>query len=314
MQNTFSPDYLNGLVNGPGNFDPMLVDQLQAVKNAPIPERPNSTISYSRLARQDATGNPILYVPGFTEGIVAKAPFGLAMAEHGHDIIIPDQNRDAKPERKDATEEQATNYLAIIEAEGLQHSSVNIVAHSYGALIFAKMAQLAKQRGWSCFDEARVALVAPSGQYEDENLVKLGARFARMLISEVGSDKAFPDETGLQMKAGQGIIKSNPVRAAQEVRSLNREMVSYEGLSQLVGKIGIFGYRDDKLYGHKQLQDGAQKAMEFGGSYAVPINYELDENGEAVRINSAPATHNDEQFNPSRVAGAVSQFFDPNTR
>lgn len=312
MNTNFTSEYLSGLVNGPGNFDPMLVKQLEDVKHAPIASQAEREMDYVRLARNDAEGAPILYVPGFTEGIIAKAPFGLAMAERGADIIIPDQNRDAKPSAKDSAKQQAWNYLAVIKAEGLEHTPVNIVAHSYGAMIFAQMAELAHSFGWTCFDEARVALIAPAGQNADENYVKLGARFAKMLISEQGDKKEIPDFTGLQLKAGQANIKANVGSTVNEVRQMNKEVIDYGALSPLVGKIGIFGFRDDKLFRHKEIEGGAERAMEHGASYAVPIEIIEGADGQLM-VNPDLATHNDEHFNPTRVANALTQFFDPKT-
>ncbi len=52
------------------------------------------SIEYVRLGegRGDDTER-FLYVPGFTEGVIAKAPFALEFAKQGYDVIVPDQHR-----------------------------------------------------------------------------------------------------------------------------------------------------------------------------------------------------------------------------
>src|SRR4051812_19570508 len=63
-------------------------------KHANLAHGQDEKLLYVRVGRDYATyPNTVLYVPGFTEGIVAKAPFAAAMAEKGIDFILPGQHR-----------------------------------------------------------------------------------------------------------------------------------------------------------------------------------------------------------------------------
>ncbi|QQS64942.1 hypothetical protein IPO96_00055 [Candidatus Saccharibacteria bacterium] len=325
MKNKFNSAYLSSLTNGPGDFLPSSVDILaNGIKRAEINGLEGETIEYVRFAPDSsakAQQKPSIYIPGFTEGITAKAPFGMAMLELGNDIIIPDQNRSAKPDKKEAAKTQAINYLAVLDAEGLTHEPINAVAHSYGSYILAEMVKIAKERGWTCFDEAKVALLAPGGSYPDEAMFsKLGVRFAKEMLFELSkkTKKALPDVSKQMDKAGKKNLTKNIGRTWAEARQLATQMIRFEGdgeprsLGRYVGEIGLFGYTDDKLFSHKQLERAAQQLMDNNGSYASPVQFleVVDQDGNTrVVKNNNPQTHNDEQWNPRRVAGAINEFF-----
>ncbi|MDQ2973280.1 MAG: alpha/beta hydrolase [bacterium] len=341
MNTEYTSAYLSELTNGTVNFDPYYVEQIENIHSAPLPHLPGEVIEFVEIKPKNALPDrpPVIYIPGFTEGIIAKAPFGIALAELGEHVIIPDQNRAEKVTVNNASAAQARNYLAIIEANGWQNQTVNFAAHSLGGIIVTEMAAEAKRRGWTCFDEARIAMLAPAG-HDDRGLVSLASRFAKLMLSERGTDKELSDETGLMMKAGTANFMESPVRTLKEVLNLNKTEIRYEklddkhpGLIDFVGKVIIFGYTHDAMFPAKKIDRIAKKAMQAGAGYATPVAFGpvVDENGsqiietylnpssgrlsefKAAVINRNPSTHNDEQFNPRRVAGAVSQFFDITT-
>jgi hypothetical protein len=231
-------------------------------KSAEIPEQPGQEIPYTRI-NQHEQSVPMLYVPGFGETIVNKASFAGELAKKDVDVILPGQNRHGKGlSREDATEIQAANYLAVLEAEKLTHTKVNVAAHSFGSLVFDKMAQIARERGWTCFDDATVFLLAPAGLYEDDSLGKLARRQLKMVKSE-GPDtpKDFPDLHGETAKASQKTLLANPARTVREVGRLIHGRVDIEGLvgnketRGLIGKLVILGYAEDELYGARVKSD-----------------------------------------------------------
>lgn len=89
-----------------------------------------TTIEYVHLkdeATLDEEAAPVFYVPGFTEGVIAKAPLGIALTEAGRTVIMPEQNRKGimrdKHADKPATYTQAMHALSIIQEEGLTHKT-----------------------------------------------------------------------------------------------------------------------------------------------------------------------------------------------
>lgn len=156
-------------------------------QTAPLPRQPGEVIQYVRLndGISQTASRPVLFVYGFTAGIVANAPFGAALAARGFDMILPDQNRVGilkNPNgKRDATYNQAINVAAIIEAEGLEQTGLDVVTHSYGSLIFSKLLKHAKQSGWDCFEDSKVAMLAPAGIKHDETVLGFLRRYRALL-------------------------------------------------------------------------------------------------------------------------------------
>ncbi len=282
---------------------------------APLEQQPGEKLPYVRLGQYPivpgAQTRPIMYIPGFTEGIVAKAPFALAMADRGADIIVPDQNRkkilkDAAS-KKSAVYSQAVNYMAVIEAEQLTHTPIDVVPHSFGAKIFDRMITEAKERKWTCFDGTNAIFLAPGNSDSSKGILRLGARFAANMISEtVKKPRDVPDEHGEMLKAGSKNLLTNLPRAWREIMELAYRRIDYDKLMKSgIGSVAVLGYADDRLFPHRVLAKPMAEALSHGAAYATP--YSLREADGRLR-GGDDATHNDEQFNPERVANAVSQL------
>lgn len=294
-------------------FGPDITHDIQTNwQHADLAHKPGEKLLYVRLGKDSATHErPVLYVPGFTEGIVAKAPFAAAMAERGFDFMLPGQHRRKNIKeifsRKGATYAQAANYMAVLEKEGLTDQTVDVTTHSYGSLIFQSMQKIAKERGYSCFDGSEVALLAPAGSNKKEGLLRLGGRFAINLITEAKTKKDFPDPGGEQMKAGTKNFIANLPRTLREIWSLGKSRVDYGELAVSgIGRAVVFGHAEDRLFPHKVLESTMAEAMEAGIAYATPISWQEYEDGQP-RL-GRDASHNDEQTNPSRAADAVADF------
>lgn len=308
----FSESYANRLLEA---YPSEVVNQLtdpEAIRSADLPHQDGETIEYVRLNAGE--GRPIVYVPGFTEGIVAKAPFAADMASRGFDITLPDQNRkavlkDAVTGRRGAAYSQAKNYLSVMHDAELTEGGVDFVAHSYGALILNKMMAVEPES----FEDSRVVMLAPAG-FSNENPVGLGYRFAKMLLSERTSEKTFPDTDGEMFAAGSGHLKANVPRALYETLDLTKQTVDYEQILDatgrtegFAGRLAVVSYVQDKLYSQEALGPIMQKVVAAGGSWSVPVSLGYGRHS-AEGVDIEGATHNDEQFNPSRVAGAVEQL------
>jgi pimeloyl-ACP methyl ester carboxylesterase len=301
----FSPKYVEQLL---AEYTDELVDPL--VSNwhqANLPQTPGEALAYVRL-NEGRGEKPVLYVPGFTEGIVAKAPFAAELALLDNDVILPNQNRkailkDTVDNRKSATYSQAVNYLAVIEAEGLEE--LDIVTHSYGSLIFEKMVQIAKASGSDVFKNSKVIMLAPAG-FSRESYPKLMVREIKELLYE-GSKKKAPKQFDHpdMLKAGLKNATANLPRTIREVRDLVKNRVDAGSLLENVGSLAILSFASDMLFSGKALDVEASKAVEAGVRWAVPIlqNERFDPSSS-----KPPATHNDEQYNPYRAAASVDQL------
>jgi pimeloyl-ACP methyl ester carboxylesterase len=290
------------------NGDEELVRPFDNWSLADLPLQNGETVPYVRTG---SGSKPIISVPGFTEGILNKAPLAVDLARRGHEVIVCGQNRtqvQRNAEGKiDVTLSQAENVLAILRAEGLdtEPGSVDIMAHSYGALVFGTMHKLAETRKLPCFQGSTVVLLDPAGTIHYESLPRLGWGFVRNIVSETKSQKAFPDPTGFAFKAGVGYALANKSRTVREIWEISCRRIDYERLLHSdIGKLAIVSFAESSVFPAKsqrktieRLFDLPEPTVSLG--WTVPISHERSGKG---------ATHNDDQFNPSRVGGAIAQL------
>ena len=301
-----------------------------------LPHREGETLTTLRLQPDTPIHDRrVLYVPGFTEDVLPKIPFALELEKLGLDVTFLGQNRRGISRnasgRPDATYSQAVNNLAVLEAAGLQDGPVDPLLHSYASLIFQAMMRETKERGRSTFDDSRVVMLAPAGSNPFESPLTLGPRFGRHGWTESRTDKDFPDPDGVMLKAGIDTFTANWPRSIREMLELSFDRVNYPWLLDSgISSLAILGYGGDKLFPHRTLKRSMQKmtnhaedkraeADETGVDdivsvqYATPIDYERRKDrseGESKHVvrNPKNASHNDEQFHPSRVAGSVAQL------
>jgi hypothetical protein len=282
-------------------------------QEAPLLHQPGESLLYVRLGQgqDDAVHDrPVLYVPGFTEGITAKAPFAAEMASRGFDIVLPDQNRRSimrdTLDKRNATYTQALNYLGVIEAERLTGTTVDVITHSYGSLIFQAMLKIAQSRNQPTFEGTNLVELAPAGSNKHENLFKIGGRLLWQNIYEARTAKDFHDPDGVMFKAGVKNFFANVPRTSLEAWELSRRQVDYRYLAMSgLKSITVLAYAKDRLFSHRVLESAMEEALEYGVAYAMP--YSLAERNGVLR-GGTDASHNDEQFNPERVADSVEQI------
>lgn len=302
----FSQEYIELLqAHYPANIVADITDNWQY---ADLATPADEQIAYVRV--NHGVSRPVLYVPGFTEGIIAKAPFAADLANRDYDVILPDQNRkkilkDAASGKKDATYTQAENYLSVLAAEDLLHDGpVDVVAHSYGGLIFEAMHKLAVSRGFSAFKGSRVVLLASAGFNDDENMPSLAYRFMAMNRSESKSPKQFGEAGAEMLKGGIKNAMANIPRCAREGVHLARRKIDAAKLfAGGIGSLAVVTYGEDALYGDKTVYSTVERAVNAGASWIVPVEFDLH-GPRGIE----GATHNDEQFNPSRVARLVAHL------
>jgi hypothetical protein len=320
LEENFSPrideTYREQLLELAGG-DTQLVDPFDNWLFADLPEQPGETIPYVSVGDGDRA---VLLVPGFTEGILSKAPLAVDLARRGHKIIVPGQDRadvlvdgDGK---KNATLSQAENLFAIMRAEELdaKPGSVHVVTHSYGSLIFETMHKLAQARELPCFDGASVVMLDPAGFIGHEWLLRLGIGFTRNSVAETFSEKDVPDSNGMALKAGIGYALANKSRTAREVWEISRDRLDYEYLLHSdIGRLAVLSYGQGRIFPTRAQRKTIVKMLSSEEpvvpvTWATPISLQ-ELKGSNSRIRSRKgSTHNDDQFNPARVGGAVAQF------
>jgi hypothetical protein len=263
----------------------------------------------------DSTKEPdsdptIFYIPGFGEGIVNKASFAAELAVKGASVVLPGQNRkgilrNAEGEL-DAAYTQAQNYLSVmrhVSRSGRQISCM--LPHSYGSPVFDAMAEIEPD----LFNDIDVVMLAPSGFIDEETYPRMGRRWIGMLKSE--SDKKrpmeFPDPRNVTGAASVKELVRNPRRTLHEIRDLKRKRVNFAGLVGKVGSLTVMTYAEDAMFPEEEMERTLSEAVQHGVGWTTPVSPQGVLDGFFSYTGEA-ATHDDEQFNPSRVTDAVLQL------
>lgn len=276
---------------------------------ANLPEQPGQQIPYVRLNKGAEIG-PVLYVPGFSEGIINKAAFAAELATRNVDIILPGQNRTSilrdSENRRQATDSQARNYEAVLAAEGLADASSHFISHSYGSLVLESMLERAEKVCDGQYADSTAILLAPSGMGND-SIPKLARRWVSMVRSEQDkSTQSFPDLNGETAKASAKTLLANIPRTIGEVRSLAHDKLAVDKLIERTGQLIIMSYAQDAMYPTGLIENVAKDAVEAGATWTVPYYSEVQK--DTGVYGGIGAVHDDEQFNPKRVASAALQF------
>jgi len=283
---------------------------------APLPQQPGVAIQCVRVNDEalPTAPRPVLFVYGFTAGIVANAPFGAALAARGFDVVLPDQNRVGilkNPNgKRDATYNQAVNLAAIIEAEGLEQTGLDVVTHSYGSLIFGELLKHATQSGWRCFEDSKVAMLAPAGIKHDETVLGFLRRYRALLRSGRQLER-FDDSYWAHEKeifgSGEDYLRANKWRALLEAWDIiYKRLALSDLLQQGVIKIVLMPFAEDALYSPVALEASIGQVVNDKVINIDPIYEDTDKYGPRA---GRGAHHSDQQLNPERVAHAVAQFF-----
>lgn len=280
---------------------PQHIHALNNPKQMPFGEKHSAPYTY--LARNEDAPDlgTVFYVPGFTETPVSDAPFGVTLANHGFDVVLPG-NYTGKvlrgPDgRKDALHTRAQSYNAIIKAFVIDEK-VKVVSHSMGSLVAQNMIQQATAEGHGAFRGTNVVMLAPSGISDSDSLVKLGMRNgANLKIEKKREPQEFNDDTHEAAESCAKTMTTNPLRSLREMRELVRKSgfdarIFAEGG---IANVALVGYAADPLYTDAHIIDAFHALNEAGvpTTYATPLD---------LRKDRRSATHNDEQANPSRVA------------
>ncbi len=280
------------------------------VRFAHVDAAPGAKVPYAVVSpvEEAADRRPVLYVPGFGEGIINKASFAAELALRGREVILLGQSRRGtlsnEEGRRDATYTQAINTLAVQQMVGAR--SADVVTHSYGSLVFDEMVRQAPE--W--FKGSNVAMLSPAGSIYNQRLLAMGAQWVGFMKSETDGDRPmeFPDPDGVTGKASARVLAANPLRTVREVRDLWQREVDYENVSRSVASLAVLSYAEDAMFPEDKLAPMLTDAVEAGHIvWATPADFGAVDTGR-MRYAGEGSVHDDEQYNPSRVAAAVLDY------
>lgn len=257
---------------------------------------------------------------------------GRSLFSKAVDFLVTKEKRQQRRSRLGATALQAEIFQDVIDSAS-SREEINpvsaVVTHSYGSLIANEMVGQNRK----AFKDKDMIMLAPAGAIEGVRYPTMIARWVKMLISE--SDKKrradIPDHKG---HTGQSSIKrlfKRPSRTFAEVGALRHDKVNFTEIAQDVMSLHVVPYANDKMYpGEKMvdmIEEGFHDCEEYDldkvAGWSTPIDpghvqgrlygrgISDEERAQAVYI--APkgrdlrdgAVHDDEQFNPSRVANFI---------
>lgn len=266
------------------------------------------TVTYVQVGKPKR--GDVHIVGGLTEGVINQAPFLAALANKGYRVTMADHGargllRDPYTGRRSALFTRAADSLDILR----QHPAKAVVTHSMGSLVLSKMATHVINEDEGILTNVQGVLLAPAGMYDAETLTSIAPRFMSKLGDESGSRVktfSFPDTEGDMLKAGTRNLLSTPLRSVREVQELVRDRVIVDQLrAGGMTRLAVLGFGQDPLFPDRVIGD---RAMADGLLYSVPIAGAALL-GEGAR-GDTNATHDDGQFYPERVAGAVASVVD----
>jgi len=212
---------------------------------------------------------PILLLPGFTWD--ARANFGAmdsalqnlgyrTLAGHYYDSgDTPTRAFINGDEAKSRTEVMATQVLDEIARQGLENTPIDVVAFSYGSLIYDALVRQFRELELSApsgnTNGRREAIfLAPSGTIDDETAPRLTVRYAAQLGS-LAADAHF--NRGIRAQARNPL--KHPITRLREAAELGSRQVDYQHLSDIGINVHVIGYHSDSVFPHHRLQAGLEK-------------------------------------------------------
>lgn len=317
------PEYAQALKAAYGSESPHVQVILNHRDKAPIIGSEGNSVEYVHLRAEveEDQSAPIFYVPGFTEGVVAKAPLCISLAEGGRSAILPEQSRKGilrdTELKKNATYTQAIHALSIIEQEELTHETVDFVTHSYGSVVLEQMVHEAARRGWTCFEGSKVAMLAPAG-LRHEKLPSFARRFFHDIISTGSSEKQIDDHA---FKYGVKNLLLNPMRSIREVLEMRRSKIDVAMMKSIgqIASVGVLSHAEDKIFSSSVDTETPYDTTVVGSSikdylenesidtWSVPVDIDSVIEG-SLTYGGEHAEHNDEQFYPRRSARAILEL------
>ncbi|HIP50339.1 MAG TPA: alpha/beta fold hydrolase [Candidatus Pacebacteria bacterium] len=128
--------------------------------------------------KEDESKNPVIVLPGFGSGWEGIAELGFSLSCEGRKVILPSlpgygnsQNPTEKYYDTDNFDNEAEVISQLIDGLNLGDKKMHLVGHSMSSEILATLAQKYPEKVSS------LVLLNPAGVNEDENAIKLSAKF-----------------------------------------------------------------------------------------------------------------------------------------
>ena len=297
-------------------------------------------VNYLKIGQDNPNANPIVIVPGSTQGVEVLEDFGVELSRLGNrKVYVLDQfkrqerNWDKlKPftrEGRLGLEQQTSTLLQLLSYKDLTQKPVDFVANSFGAPVAVRAAEVAAERGWSCFNAetgSHMALISPAASKKGEFFLPIGGRFGWWLLEYPRVNK-YLDPNNEMLKAGvQNFIEDLP-KTINEMRAFAKVRIPYKKLGEIGIKPVVLGYASDKMMPYRIMDSTLEPNMDQLSGIATIVDPENIAAGnfsefkqktglsgkaakEAWAHHYRRADHNDQQFHPQRSAQAILQIFD----
>jgi hypothetical protein len=208
---------------------------------------------------------PLLWIPGYGNGIDDKLPLAHAFADEGIALQVVGQNRakllpDPKTGYPDGVGTIASTHADVIHAMGWEDELLPTVGYSNGAQVAAKLVQTASEYDWKLFAEAPLIMLGPTGVVRGDTIT----RFTLRGLFEVADDNPHPkvrvpDQQLERLAPGGddlvGVIKvmlQNFPRAVSEYTGVTRQ-IRLAALARKVGWLSIGLFPCDNLVRPNQV-------------------------------------------------------------
>lgn len=258
----------------------------------------------------DQNHNPIVVVPGYARGKVGYRGVGTGLSEQGHRaVVIVDQPHWTVSEKikfgkmggLSAIDHQAEALLAVLQDSKLDSRPVDFVAHSFGAVILERAAQLAQERGMDMapFDSSKGShsvFVGPAGSIEGDNFKKMKARFNENIKqSEANNRRGNTDHQDINDEGA--LYSKKNIKTIREALALGKSQISYADLGKYGLKPLVLGFPKDVVASHDLMSSNIAANSEFTSGYAMPIS-------------SPEGTHDEVVFAPQSTINSILDFLD----
>lgn len=296
-------------------FNPSDIAQLAQARSVQSPYAEDQSVNYGRI--NQGHGVPTLIINGFSESITSLSPLALEMARDQdgtkHDVILAEQQRKGGYEKgqpaKSAITSQARDYLAVLKQE-TDGGPVQLVGHSMAALVIQEMLRIDEVENADArlLEGADIALISPTGTHTEENLVKLGGRFMRHMITENVSMKSFKDKTWEMLGTCIVNVGSNFRRTWAEIRAMSKERMDYpEVMARGIGSLAVVNFGKDRLFPDSALDEGMEQAREAGAAVFMPIELDNESISKASEKGAKRARLVRPLWNAARKLMGISQ-------
>lgn len=249
------------------------------------------SVEYSVVGNQNPEHNPILFIPGYTEGTEIVRDFGITLSELGDRQAIvlnqPDHRSILKSlqggnlgTKRTVLDHQAEAVLAVLRNMGLTDKPIDFITHSFGSLILQRAAELADLRRIRVpFSSRKDAdgkrshsiMIAPAGINPDEDFKSFMSRGARFQAETFKGEKALDPDYLFIRKAFKAVAK-NPAKYIRELSPLMRKRIVFKKLGEFGLKPTVLTYANDPMYPDSVIGENLGQNLRDLEGWTTPLD------------------------------------------